>query len=66
MAQSLSKLFVHLIFHIKSNSTVIRDSEKTHLYAYIGSVFMIKQKDTLKIRRSIIRKILLEKSISCF
>lgn len=38
MAQSLSKLFVHLIFHIKSNSTIIRDSEKKQLYAYIGSV----------------------------
>lgn len=38
MAQSLSKLYVHLIFHIKYTSVKIREVDKKRLYAYIGSV----------------------------
>jgi REP element-mobilizing transposase RayT len=38
MAQSLSKLFVHIIFHIKNNSCIIRNQEKQELYAYMGSI----------------------------
>jgi putative transposase len=38
MSQSLSKLYVHLIFHIKNYSTPIRDQDKKDLYAYIGSI----------------------------
>ena len=38
MAQSLSKLFVHMVFHIKTNSPAIRNEDKGRLYAYIGSV----------------------------
>lgn len=38
MAQSLSKLYVHLIYHIKNSSVLVRDEEKQQLYAYIGSV----------------------------
>lgn len=38
MAQSLSKLFVHIIFHIKNNSCAIRPPEKHELYAYMGSI----------------------------
>ena len=38
MAQSLSKLFIHIIYHIKSNSCTIRRQEKDELYAYIGSI----------------------------
>ena len=38
MAQSLSKLFVHIIFHIKNPDAFIRREEKEELYAYIGSI----------------------------
>lgn len=38
MSQSLSKLYVHLIYHTKYSSVLIRNEEKQKLYAYIGSV----------------------------
>ena len=38
MAQSLSKLYVHLVFHIKKTAVPIRNEEKDSLYAYIGSI----------------------------
>ncbi|VBB47352.1 conserved hypothetical protein [uncultured Paludibacter sp.] len=38
MSQSLSKMYVHLIFHIKTTSVVIREKEEKELYAYIGSI----------------------------
>jgi putative transposase len=38
MAQSLSKLFVHIIFHIKIPATYIRNAEKDELYAYMGAI----------------------------
>jgi REP element-mobilizing transposase RayT len=47
MAQSLSKLYVHLIYHIKNTSVVIRDEEKQKLYAYMGSV--LKSNDSIPI-----------------
>ncbi|MGQ7870281.1 transposase [Sunxiuqinia sp. sy24] len=47
MAQSLSKLFVHLIFHIKSGSVKIRGTENLKLYAYLGSV--LKSNDSIPI-----------------
>lgn len=47
MPQSLSKLYVHLIFHIKNQSTLIHESDKYNLYAYIGSI--IKDNDSIPI-----------------
>lgn len=47
MAQSLSKLFVHIIYHIKSTSVTIRKEEKQRLYAYMGSV--IKSNESIPI-----------------
>ena len=38
MAQSLSKIYIHLIFHIKKDSPVILPEHKNDLYAYMGSV----------------------------
>ncbi len=38
MAQSLSKLYVHIVFHVKNNSVLIRKKDKQRLYAYMGSV----------------------------
>ena len=38
MSQSLSKLYIHLIFHIKNPQVPIRQEEKKILYAYIGTI----------------------------
>jgi REP element-mobilizing transposase RayT len=38
MAQSLSKLYVHIVFHVKYSSVEIREEDEQWLYAYIGSV----------------------------
>lgn len=38
MGQSLSKLYVHLVFHTKNHLVQIRDEDKKSLYAYIGSI----------------------------
>ena len=47
MAQSLSKLYVHIIFHIKSNSCHIRNQDKEELFAYLGSI--IKDNESIPI-----------------
>jgi putative transposase len=47
MAQSLSKLYVHIIFHVKSNSCQIRNQDKGALFAYIGSI--IKDNESIPI-----------------
>jgi len=38
MSQSLSKLYVHLIFHIKDLHVPIKNVDKNDLYAYLGSI----------------------------
>ncbi len=38
MSQSLSKLYIHLVFHIKNPLVFIRREDKDILYAYIGSI----------------------------
>ena len=47
MAQSLSKLFVHIIYHIKTTSVKIRKEDKNDLYTYMGAV--IKSNDSIPI-----------------
>jgi REP element-mobilizing transposase RayT len=47
MSQSLSKLYIHLIFHIKNNSVTIRNEDKKELFAYIGAI--IKDNDSIPI-----------------
>jgi len=47
MAQSLSKIYIHLVFHIKKASPEIQTEHKNDLYAYIGSV--IKTNDSIPI-----------------
>jgi putative transposase len=47
MAQSLSKLYVHIVFHVKNNSCKIRKQEKKELYAYMGSI--IKDNESIPI-----------------
>jgi len=47
MAQSLSRLYVHLIFHIKYTSATIREQDKDVLFAYMGSI--IKDNESIPI-----------------
>ena len=47
MAQSLSKLYVHIIFHIKEAHSYIREEDQKDLSAYIGSI--IKDNESIPI-----------------
>ncbi len=47
MAQSLSKLYIHLVFHVKNNAVLIRSEDKSKLYAYMGSI--IKDNESIPI-----------------
>ena len=38
MSQSLSKLFVHIIFHVKNGSVEIDKTLSNELYAYMGTI----------------------------
>ncbi len=47
MAQSLSKLYIHLVFHVKNTSVLIRNEDKNKLYAYMGTI--IKDNESIPI-----------------
>ena len=47
MAQSLSKLYVHIIFRTKTPLVKIRQEDSNELYAYIGAI--IKDNDSVPI-----------------
>ncbi len=38
MAQSLSKIYIHLVFHIKNMSPLIREEDLGRVHSYIGSL----------------------------
>ncbi len=38
MSQSLSKLYIHIVFHVKTPLVSIRYDDKKDLYSYIGSI----------------------------
>ena len=38
MAQSLSKLYVHIVFHIKNKDAIIRCENEQELHAYFGGI----------------------------
>jgi len=38
MPHSYTKLFIHIVFHVKSNRILILDQHAEHLYAYMGSI----------------------------
>jgi len=38
MSQSLSQLYVHIVFHVKQDRILIRKEDKHALYAYMGSI----------------------------
>ena len=47
MSQSLSKLYIHLVFHVKNTSVLIRNKDKDKLYSYMGSI--IKDNESIPI-----------------
>ncbi|MDR0295890.1 MAG: transposase [Prevotellaceae bacterium] len=47
MAQSLSKLFIHIVFHIKKGSVEIDKTISKELYAYMGAI--IKDNESIPI-----------------
>ena len=49
MAQSLSKLYVHIVFHIKNNDVVIRSEDEKESYAYIGGIIKANEAFPIKI-----------------
>ena len=38
MSQSLSRIYIHMIFHVKNNQIKIRPKEEQELYAYMGAI----------------------------
>lgn len=48
MSQSLSKLYVHIVFHTKYNQALIKPEVEQELYAYIGGI--IKENQSFPIR----------------
>ncbi|MCL2155465.1 MAG: transposase [Leptospirales bacterium] len=49
MAQSLSKLYVHIVFHIKSSDVLILAEDEKELYAYIGGIIKANESFPIKI-----------------
>ena len=47
MTQSLSKIFIHIVYHVSISSVKIRDEDNNNLYAYIGAI--IKNNDSIPI-----------------
>ncbi len=47
MSQSLTKLYIHITFHVKQNRILIRDEDKKELYAYMGSI--IKDNESIPV-----------------
>jgi putative transposase len=43
MSQSLSKLYVHAIFHIKNKDCPIKPENEIELYSYIGGILKISK-----------------------
>jgi REP element-mobilizing transposase RayT len=47
MSQSLSKLYIHLIFHTKNSQSLLRKEDRNNLFAYMGSI--IKDNESIPI-----------------
>ena len=41
MSQSLSRLYIHAVFHKKYNSPIIRKEEQAELYSYMGGILKV-------------------------
>ncbi|MCL2289822.1 MAG: IS200/IS605 family transposase [Bacteroidetes bacterium] len=49
MSQSLAKLYVHLIFHVKNEHVFIRPEDEKELYAYMGGIIKKNESESIKI-----------------
>lgn len=49
MAQSLAKVYLHLIFHVKYDSVIIREEDRPKLYSYIDGIIVNKNSTVLQI-----------------
>jgi len=49
MSHSLSKLYVHIVFHVKNNEVLIRTEDEEELYAYIGGIIKANEAFPIKI-----------------
>jgi REP element-mobilizing transposase RayT len=49
MSQSLSKLYIHSIFHVKDEHVFIRQEDEQELYAYIGGIINATLSHPIKI-----------------
>jgi REP element-mobilizing transposase RayT len=43
MSQSLSKLYIHAIFHVKHNESLIKPENEKELHAYIGGLVKLSK-----------------------
>ena len=49
MSQSLAKVYLHLVFHVKYTSVVIREEDSPNLYSYIDGIIVNKNAMVLQI-----------------
>ena len=49
MAQSLSKIYIHLIFHIKTTSPAIRQEDIERVHCYVGQLVNTTGCKTVKV-----------------
>ncbi|MEY1639347.1 transposase [Tenuifilum osseticum] len=49
MSQSLTKIYVHIVFHIKSTTVPISSNDKPHLYSYIRTVLADRESIPIEI-----------------
>lgn len=49
MSQSLAKVYLHLVFHVKFTSVVIREEDSPNLYFYIDGIIVNKNAMVLQI-----------------
>lgn len=49
MSHSLSKLYVHIIYHVKNNSCLIKPEDEPELYAYIGGLIKLSKSIPIRI-----------------
>lgn len=52
MAQSLSELYIHTIFHVNNNRCLVMPEDERELYANIGSLIKISKSIPFTINRT--------------
>ena len=49
MAQSLAQVYIHLVFHTKYNSVIIREEDLPALFAYVDGIIVNKKSMVIQI-----------------